>query len=254
MSRKTQRNKPKAAAPAAAPAPAAPKSDAGKIALLVGLAVLVLVGCVVAAVMLTSPSSPSSASSAFAAPDRPAPQAANAAALTREHPPTKGAPEAKVHIVEFLDPACEACAVFSGHVKRLLEEHPGRIRVSIRHVPFHRNAADVVKMIEAARFQGAYEKVLEGLFATQSQWTANHAVQVDRAWAVVEQLGIDVPRLKADMQNPEVARRMQLDLEDAKALMVAKTPEFFVNGRALPEFGEAPLRAVVAEELKRAYP
>lgn len=251
MSRKTQRNKPRPPA-AAAPTPAAPKSsDAGKIALLVGLAVLVLVGCVVAAVVLTSPATPSSPS---AAQDRPAPQAANAAALSREHPPTKGAPEAKVHIVEFLDPACEACAVFSGHVKRLLEEHPGRIRVSIRHVPFHRNAGDVVKMIEAARFQGAYEKVLEGLFATQSQWTANHAVQVDRAWAVVEKLGIDIPRLKADMENPEVARRMQLDLEDAKALMVTKTPEFFVNGRALPEFGEAPLRAVVAEELKRAYP
>ncbi len=61
-------------------------------------------------------------------------------------------------------------------------------------------------------------------------------------------------RSRAAQENPEVARRMQLDLEDAKALMVTKTPEFFVNGRALPEFGEAPLRAVVAEELKRAYP
>ena len=28
------------------------------------------------------------------------------------HSPTAGSPEAKVHIVEFLDPACEACRDF----------------------------------------------------------------------------------------------------------------------------------------------
>lgn len=251
MSRKTQRNKPK---PVPTPAPAPAKSsDAGKIALLVGIAVVVLVACVVAAVMFTSPSG--SGSAAAPASDRPVASAANAAAFTREHPPTKGAAEAKVHIVEFLDPACEACAVFSGHVKRLLEEHPGRIRVSIRHLPFHKNADQVVKMLEAARLQGRYEALLEALFATQSQWTVNHAVQVDRAWTVAGAVpGLDAARLKADMESPEIARRMQLDLEDAKALQVTKTPEFFVNGRPLPEFGEAPLRAVVAEALKKAYP
>ncbi len=39
------------------------------------------------------------------------------AALASEHAPTMGNPEAKVHIVEFLDPACETCALFFPMVK-----------------------------------------------------------------------------------------------------------------------------------------
>ena len=38
--------------------------------------------------------------------------AALAAALASENPPSYGDPNAKVHIVEFLDPACETCALF----------------------------------------------------------------------------------------------------------------------------------------------
>jgi len=43
---------------------------------------------------------------------QPSPSAgiANAAALASEHSPTLGDPGAAVHIVEFLDPACETCA------------------------------------------------------------------------------------------------------------------------------------------------
>jgi protein-disulfide isomerase len=33
-------------------------------------------------------------------------------ALASEHAPSQGNPDAKVHIVEFLDPSCETCAVF----------------------------------------------------------------------------------------------------------------------------------------------
>ena len=41
---------------------------------------------------------------------------------------------------------------------------------------------------------------------------------------------------------------------DAKALAVTKTPEYFVNGRPLPQFGLKELQALVREELARAYP
>ena len=43
--------------------------------------------------------------------------AAHDAALASEHAPMVGDPDAKVHIVEFLDPACEACAAFYPLVK-----------------------------------------------------------------------------------------------------------------------------------------
>jgi hypothetical protein len=43
---------------------------------------------------------------------------------------------------------------------------------------------------------------------------------------------------------------MQRDLNDAMALKVTKTPEYFVNGRPLPSFGAQQLLDLVAEELR----
>jgi protein-disulfide isomerase len=42
---------------------------------------------------------------------------ARLAALASDHSPTLGDASAKVHIVEFLDPACETCALFFPMVK-----------------------------------------------------------------------------------------------------------------------------------------
>ena len=94
--------------------------------------------------------------------------------LVRFHSPTLGNPAAKVHIVEFLDPACEACRAFYPHVKDIMAASPDRVRLSIRHVPFHNGSDYVVKVLEAARKQGKYWQALEALLATQPSWARNH--------------------------------------------------------------------------------
>ena len=65
--------------------------------------------------------------------------------------------------------------------------------------------------------------------------------------------GLNVDQLKADMNDPEVARNLQADAADAKALNVTMTPEYFVNGRPLPSFGLEQLRALVAQAVRDAY-
>ena len=82
--------------------------------------------------------------------------------------PTLGNPDAKVHIVEFLDPACETCAAFYPEVKKLMAANPDRIRLSVRHVPFHNGSDQVVRILEAARDQGKYRPTLEALLASQT--------------------------------------------------------------------------------------
>ena len=47
-------------------------------------------------------------------------------ALASTHSPSLGQASAKVHVVEFLDPACETCAAFYPLVKQLMAEHPDR--------------------------------------------------------------------------------------------------------------------------------
>jgi protein-disulfide isomerase len=173
--------------------------------------------------------------------------------LASAHSPMLGNPDAKVHVVEFLDPACETCAVFYPHVKKLMADNPGRIRLSVRHVPFHQGSEHVVRMLEATRSQGKYWQALEAVFAAQDRWTVNHRVHPERVWPALEGLGLDLDRIRSEMNSPEIAARMDRDAADARALDVTKTPEYFVNGRPMPRFGMEELQELVGQELASSY-
>lgn len=173
--------------------------------------------------------------------------------LVRFHSPSIGEPSAKVHIVEFFDPACGTCRDFYPFVKHLMDAHPGRIRLSVRYAPFHRGSDEVVKMLEAARRQGKYWPALEAILVAQPRWVVNHTARAELAWPALEGLGLDLGRLKADMSSPELAQIIRQDLEDAVKLGVDKTPEFFVNGRPMPRFGYEELKTLVERALREAY-
>ena len=51
----------------------------------------------------------------------------------------------------------------------------------------------------------------------------------------------------------EVLARIERDQKDAVTLKVSATPEYFVNGRPLPSFGQQQLLDLVREELEKAY-
>lgn len=188
-----------------------------------------------------------------AQPDARPAALADPSALVRFHSPSIGEPTAKVHIVEFFDPACATCRDFYPFVKSLMDAHPGRIRLSVRYAPFHRGSDEVVKMLEAARRQGKYWPALEAILATQPRWVVNHTARAELAWPALEGLGLDLARLKADMSSQELAQIIRQDLEDAAKLGVDKTPEFFVNGRPMPRFGYEELKGLVDRALRDAY-
>lgn len=177
--------------------------------------------------------------------------AARNAALVSENAPTLGDPDAKVHIVEFLDPACETCALFFPMVKQWMGEVPGEIRLSVRHVAFHSGSDYAVRVLEASRNQDKYWETLEALLASQARWVTNHVVQPDRIAPVLAGIGLDMERLAADMNSPEVTQRIEKDQADAIYLKVTATPGYFVNGRPLPSFGAQQLLDLVREELSK---
>lgn len=177
----------------------------------------------------------------------------NRSALVRDHSPTLGVAEARVHIVEFLDPACETCRSFYPFVKQLMAAAPGRIRVSVRYAPFHDGSDQLVKMLEAAKLQGKFWETLEAMFASQPNWAAHHNPQPELVWNYLDGVGLDLAKLKADMSSPAVEAAVRQDLEDARALNVTMTPEFFVNGRPMPSFGYEQLQKLVQDELNAVY-
>jgi len=173
------------------------------------------------------------------------------AALASEHSPTIGDPGADVHIVEFLDPACGTCALFYPMVKQWIAEMPGDIRLSVRHVAFHTGADYAVKILEASRNQDKYWETLEALLMSQREWVENHVVQPDKIAPVIASVGLDMEQLMADMNSVQVMQRMERDKNDSIFLKVSATPEYFVNGRPLPSFGQQQLADLVREELSK---
>ena len=242
MSRKSKRNLPNPASPQVQIAPEPGRMNRRNI--FIAVAAALLLAFVAATLFYRSEKAQSSQLAT----------AKNQPALASEQSPKFGNPAAKVHIVEFMDPACGTCAAFFPEVEKLMAANPDRIRLSIRHLPFHNGSDQVVRILEASRVQGKYLPTLEALYASQDRWVVNHVVQADQVWPALGGVGLDLERIRNDMNAPAVSRRMEQDMADAKALGVAQTPEFFVNGRPLPSFGLEQLQELVAEELKRAYP
>ena len=177
----------------------------------------------------------------------------NASTLVPDHAPIKGDEDARVYIVEFFDPACETCRVFHAPVERLMAAHPGKLRLVLRYAPFHQGSDVVVKMLEASRKQGKYWETLELMFASQPAWASHHNPQPERLWELLPRAGVDVVRLRADMNDPALDALIEQDLADAATLGARKTPTFFVNGKPLPSFGWEQLQTLVESEVAANY-
>jgi len=178
----------------------------------------------------------------------------NASTFVREHSQTLGHDDAKVYIVEFLDPACETCSKFSPFVKKLMAENPGKIRLVARHVPFHDGSDYFVKILEASAKQGKYWETLKVMFKSQPHWASHHNPKPQLIWQFLPNVsGLNLDKVRNDMNDPEIVKHIEQDLADARALNVRKTPGFFVNGKPLVSFGYNQLRELVEAEIKENY-
>ena len=171
--------------------------------------------------------------------------------LIRMHSPVFGPQSAPGTIVEFFDPACETCRAFYPIVKSLMAKYPNDVRLVIRYAPFHQGSDQVVKLLESAKSQGKYQMVLEAVLAAQPAWADHGQPNIEIAFKVAGEVGLDLVKARQDIEKPGVQALLQQDIEDLTALKVTKTPTFFVNGRSLPSFGPDQLAALVAEEVAK---
>ncbi len=175
----------------------------------------------------------------------------NSEALVRAHSPVYGNPAAKVTIVEFFDPACETCRAFYPIVKGMVNSSFGQVRLVVRYAPLHKGSDTAVKILEAARQQGKYWEALERTMALQPQWAGHDNAQPELIWELIADIGLDVAKARSEANSPAIDRLLRQDVADMKALKVERTPGFFVNGTPLLDFGEAQLRSLVDQELKK---
>lgn len=206
-------------------------------ALVLGVAAAALVGFGGAAYVFTA----AKPQQAVVAPTAASP-------LVRAHSPVLGPANAPVTIVEFFDPACEACRAFHPIVKQIMNSFPGKVRVVLRYAAFHNGSDEAVRILETARLQGLFEPVLEALYAAQPAWADHAGPRLDRAWAAAASAGLNLERARRDQSMAAIAATLDQDSGDVIALGVRKTPTFFVNGKPLQQFGAQQLFDLVKSE------
>lgn len=172
--------------------------------------------------------------------------------LVRDYSYKMGENSKNISVVEFLDPECESCAIYSTVVKRLYKEYYGDIQIVIKYLDNHKNSRFTIQILEAARVQGKYEEVLDMMFEKHSLW-ASHYASVDKPellWQFLKEISdLDIEKLKEDMKNPKIDEIIKQDREDANALGVRGTPTIFVNGKQLQELSQKALFDLVEKEI-----
>ena len=162
-------------------------------------------------------------------------------------------PDAPV-LVEFLDFECEVCGAFFPIVEELKAEYGDRVTFAFRYFPLpgHGNSVNAALAVEAAAQQGALEPMFQRMFETQAQWGErgdDSQAPLFRTYA--EELGLDLALYDAAIADPATLERIQFDFDEGRALGVAATPTFFLDGEPLQlrNYGdvEAALEAKLGE-------
>ncbi len=185
--------------------------------------------------------------------------ALNSEALIRPDSYTLGSPDAKITIVEFLDPECESCAAFGPIVKKVVKDYDGKAKLVVRYMPLHPNSLSAATFLEGAGEQGKYWQALDYLFEKQPEWGTKHGPQHSAPQPDITtlfkkyatDLGLDLEKMNAAYSENRFAEKIQRDKTDGDALGVRQTPTIFVNGNRLAQLNEAALKYLIDEELKK---
>lgn len=173
-----------------------------------------------------------------------------AEALMRPYSPILGPENAPVTIVEFFDPACEACRAFHPVVKDIMAEHGDAVRVVIRYTPFHGDGSvTAIRIMEAARMQGVFLPVMEAILEQQPTWAAHGEMRPDLLLEIAAGAGLDADAARTQIMAPQSVGVLNQDVADVEAMGIRQTPTFFVNGKPLDPFGAEELRSLVAAEV-----
>ena len=138
-----------------------------------------------------------------------------------------GNPNGTVTLVEFFDYQCVHCAnVHKDHVvENLIKANPD-LRVVYKEFPiFGEGSVYASKAALAAAMQGKYLAMHDAIFATGKIEGNLKPADVD---AAAKKAGVNVAKMKKDMQLPQIKADLDADYKLAQALGLPGTPGFIV--------------------------
>ncbi|WP_246525784.1 DsbA family protein [Thalassovita aquimarina] len=157
--------------------------------------------------------------------------------------PVLGNPEGDVTIVEFFDYNCPYCRRVKPEVKAVIEADPN-IRLVYREWPIlGEGSVFAAKAALAARKQGKYAEFHWAMMGIKGR--ANE-ISVLR---VAAEIGLDVEKLRKDMEAPEVQEHFETSMRLTRALGFNGTPSFVIGDNLVAGFVE---RSELAKRITEA--
>ncbi len=142
--------------------------------------------------------------------------------------PVLGNPEGDVTLVEFFDYRCGFCRAVAADVLDAVEDD-GNVRLIMREFPIlGQDSVEAAQVALAASKQGVYQEFHLKLM------TEVPSVNGERALALANSMGLDMDRLRADMQAPEINAELRRSFQVAEALDIGGTPAFVIAGQVVP--------------------
>ena len=205
---------------------------------IIAVALLVIVGLVVASGGFADDEMP-----AVAKPEEPAPAAALRVARSL------GDPEAPVRIDVFEDPQCPACGLYTKRIEPLLIAGPvtdGQVFLTYKDYPFigQESLDAAVAMRVAEEMDGKFWDFHQLVFHNQ-QGENQGAFTIDRLADMAELLGLDRAAFLDEMNDPAYLEAVQAEATEGATLGIKSTPSVVVNGEVMagvPEWNELKTR------------
>ena len=170
--------------------------------------------------------------------------------FVRDHSVKFGEDNRKVVLVEFIDPSCAPCGQFSRIVKKIHSEYEGDIQIVIRYLAKFKDSPYVVKILEASRKQDKFPEVLDVIFQKQHLWGNYNNPKPMLIWDYLKNVeGLDLTKLKNEVEVIDISKVLKLDKKDADILGVRGTPTVFVNGIRLQTLSYQTLDDLVISQI-----
>ncbi|KNG95403.1 DsbA family protein [Pseudaestuariivita atlantica] len=144
-----------------------------------------------------------------------------------------GNPEGDVTVVEFFDYNCPYCRRVMPQVDALVA-HDANVRLVYREWPIlGEGSVFAARAALAARKQDKYEEFHVAMMGMEGRAVEASVLRIAR------EVGLDIDRLREDMEAPEVDEHIQTSMELTRALGFNGTPSFVIGDALIPGYVEA---------------
>lgn len=138
-----------------------------------------------------------------------------------------GNTEAGIELVEYGDYQCPYCGLAYPIIKEIKKDFGKNIKFVFRNFPLtkvHPQALAAAIATEAAGLQNKFWEMHDLIFENQKELQREQILRFAKA------VGLNMEQFKKDIEQKDLADKVEMDFESGIRSGVNRTPSFFING------------------------